>query len=67
MESTDRFSYDEYDRLTRAYVDEQAGVNYAVLKEELAALKDFIDQFADASPENNLNGSQTKMNASATT
>ncbi|MEK6320529.1 MAG: DUF547 domain-containing protein [Acidobacteriota bacterium] len=52
MQSTDHFSYDEYDRLTRAYVNEQGAVDYAGLKKELAALKDFIEQLAAASPEN---------------
>ena len=52
MQSTDHFSYDEYDRLTRAYVDQQGDVNYPGLKKDLAALKDFIDQLAAVSPEN---------------
>ena len=52
MNSTDHFSYDEYDRLARAYVDEHGGVDYLGLKKEMAALKDFIDQLAAASPEN---------------
>ncbi len=52
MSSTDYVSYDVYDRLTRAYVDQQGGVNYAGLKKELAALRDFIDQLAAVSPEN---------------
>ena len=52
MPSTDHFSYDEYDRLTRTYVDLSGSVNYARLKEELPALKDFIDQLGAASPEN---------------
>jgi hypothetical protein len=52
MQSTDHFSYDEYDRLTRAYVDQRGDVNYSGLKKDLAALKDFIDQLADLSPEN---------------
>jgi uncharacterized protein DUF547 len=52
MNSTDHFSYDEYDRLTRAYANEQGGVNYAGLKKEIAALKDFIEQLGAASPEN---------------
>ena len=52
MQSREHFSYDEYDRLTRAYADEHRGVNYAGLKKEMAALKDFIDQLAAASPEN---------------
>src|SRR5258705_280245 len=46
MERTDHFSYDEYDRLTRTYVDKSGSVNYPRLKEELPALKDFIDQNA---------------------
>jgi len=52
MHSTGHFSYDEYDRLTRTYVDESGSVNYPGLREELPALKDFIEQLADASPEN---------------
>ena len=52
MHSTDHFSYDEYDRLTRTYVDESGSVNYQGLREELPALKDFIDRLAAASPEN---------------
>ena len=52
MQGTDHFSYDEYDRLTRAYVDQRGGVNYPGLKKDLAALKDFIDQLAAVSPEN---------------
>lgn len=52
MQPTDHFSYDEYDRLTRAYANEHSGVNYSGLKNEIAALKDFIDQLAAASPEN---------------
>ena len=53
MQSADHFSYDAYDRLTRAYVDERGNVNYSGLKAELAALNDFIDQLAAASPGNN--------------
>ena len=52
MRSTDHFSYDEYDRLTRAYVDQRGDVNYPGLKRDLAALKAFIDQLAAMSPEN---------------
>lgn len=52
MQSTDHFSYGEYDRLTRAYANEHGGVNYAGLKKEMAALKDFIAQLEAASPEN---------------
>ena len=52
MNSPDQLSYDEYDRLTRAYADEDGGVNYSGLKKEMAALKGFIDQLAAASPEN---------------
>jgi hypothetical protein len=52
MQSTDHFSYDEYDRVTRAYVDQQGGVDYQGLKKELAALKAFIGQLAAVSPEN---------------
>lgn len=52
MHITDHFSYDEYDRLTRVYVDQQGDVNYAGLKNELATLRGFLDQLADVSPEN---------------
>lgn len=52
MQTTDHFSYDEYDRLTRAYANEHGGVNYSGLKKEMAALEEFIDQLAAASPEN---------------
>jgi hypothetical protein len=52
MEPTDHFYYDEYDRLTRVYSNEHDGVNYSGLKNEITALKDFIDQLAAASPEN---------------
>lgn len=52
MHSTDHFCYDGYDRLTRTYVDELGSVNYGGLREELPALKDFMDQLAAASPEN---------------
>lgn len=52
MQTTDHFSYEEYDRLTRIYVDESGSVNYPGLKEELTALKDFIEQLGAASPEN---------------
>jgi hypothetical protein len=52
MQTTDHFAYDEYDRLTRTYCNEQGAVNYAGLKGEIAALKGFIDQLAAVSPEN---------------
>ena len=48
----DGFSYQTYDRLTRAYVNDQGGVNYSGLKAEMAALSGFIDQLAAVSPEN---------------
>ena len=54
MQSTDHFSYAEYDRLTRAYANEQGGVNYSRLKMEMTALEDFIDQLAAARTENKL-------------
>lgn len=47
----DGFSYQTYDRLTRAYVDEQGRVNYAGLKAEMATLRGFIEQLAAVSPE----------------
>src|SRR5687767_9588255 len=52
MKSAVNFSYDEYDRLTRAYVNEQGAVNYEGLKKEIAALEEFIEQLGAASPEN---------------
>ena len=52
MQSTDHFSYDEYDRLTRSYVGQRGEMNYPGLKKDPAALKDFIDQLAAVSPEN---------------
>jgi hypothetical protein len=53
QESTgDGFSYKTYDRLSRAYVNDQGRVNYAGLKAEMPALSGFIDQLADVSPEN---------------
>jgi hypothetical protein len=52
MQNSDQFSYDEYDRLTRAYVDDWGNVNFAGLKQEMTTLKRFIDQLATTSPEN---------------
>jgi hypothetical protein len=50
--STDvSFSYDIYDRLVRTYVDERGLVDYAGLKQQLDALREFVDQLAAASPE----------------
>lgn len=49
MEST--FSYDAYDRLTRAYVDERGLVDYAGLKNELGELRAFVERLAAVSPE----------------
>jgi len=46
------FSYETYDRLTRTYVDERGRVNYAGLKTELPALKSFVEQLVQISPEN---------------
>jgi hypothetical protein len=46
------FSYAEYDRLVSKYVDRKGRVDYAGLKQDLAALKVFTDQLARASPEN---------------
>ena len=46
-----QFSYAEYDRLVAKYVDARGRVNYAGLKQELAALQAFLDQLAAASPE----------------
>src|SRR6185369_10894506 len=46
-----RFSYAEYERLVAKYVDGRGRVNYAGLKNELAALAAFLDQLAAASPE----------------
>jgi hypothetical protein len=47
----DGFSYQTYDRLTRAYVDEQGRVDYAGLKAEIATLRGFIEQLAAVCPE----------------
>ena len=44
-------NYSEYDRLTRKYVDGRGLVNYNGLKSELPALKSFIDQISEVSPE----------------
>lgn len=52
MQTSDRFSYDEFDRLTRAYVSEHGAVNYEGLKKEIAGLQAFIDQLSAVSPEN---------------
>jgi hypothetical protein len=49
---SDGFSYQTYDRLTRAYINHRGRVNYAGLKTEMAALKGFNDQLAAVSPEN---------------
>jgi hypothetical protein len=43
-------NYSEYDRLTRKYVDTRGLVNYNGLKNELGALKSFIDQISAISP-----------------
>ncbi len=40
-----------FDRLTRTYVNEQGLVNYQRLKQELPALKSFVDQLAAVSPD----------------
>lgn len=52
VKNTGHFSYDEYDRLTRAYVNEQGVVNYEGLKKEIGGLNDFIEQLGAVSPEN---------------
>src|SRR5262249_37431163 len=49
---SDRFPYKTYDRLTRTYVDEKGRVDYSGLKTELPALKSFVEQLAQFSPEN---------------
>jgi hypothetical protein len=46
------FSYAEYDRLTRKYIDEQGFVNYRELKKELPALRAFVEQLAAHGPAN---------------
>lgn len=46
------FSYSDYDRLVGKFVDARGQVNYAGLKQELAALQVFLDQLAAVSPEN---------------
>lgn len=47
----EKIDYAEFDRLTRAYVNEQGLVNYRGLKQELSALKSFVDQLAAVSPD----------------
>jgi len=42
--------YAEYDRLLRAHVNSRGLVNYARLKQELPALKAFVDQLGAADP-----------------
>jgi hypothetical protein len=44
--------YREYDRLTRLYVSPSGRVDYAGLKNELPALRGFIDQLGATSPDN---------------
>jgi hypothetical protein len=46
------FSYEEYDRLTRTYVDEQGFVDYPGLKKELPALRAFVERMAAVGPAN---------------
>ncbi|HZS03364.1 MAG TPA: DUF547 domain-containing protein [Blastocatellia bacterium] len=46
-----RINYSEFDRLTKTYVNESGLVNYKGLKQELAALKSFVDQLAAVSPD----------------
>ncbi len=42
--------YSEYDRLTRKYVDGRGLVDYKGLKNEIGALRGFVDQLAAVSP-----------------
>jgi hypothetical protein len=46
------FSYGEYDRLTRAFVNEQGFVDYPGLKKELSALRAFVERMAAVGPAN---------------
>jgi hypothetical protein len=46
-----KIDYSVFDRLTRAYVSDQGLVNYRGLRQELAALKSFVDQLAAVSPD----------------
>lgn len=48
----ERFSYEIYDRLTRAHVDARGRVDYAGLKADIASLREFVALLAAASPEN---------------
>jgi hypothetical protein len=43
-------NYSEYDRLLRAYLDEQGRVDYAGLKKEIGALKTFVYQLGAIDP-----------------
>jgi hypothetical protein len=45
------FSYDDYDRLARQYVDDRGRVDSAGIKQELGALRGFVDRLAAVSPE----------------
>jgi len=49
--SAQSINYNEYDRLTRQYVDARGLVNYPGLKGEISALKSFIDQISQVSPD----------------
>ncbi|MCL4523233.1 MAG: DUF547 domain-containing protein [Acidobacteria bacterium] len=50
--AAEQFSFDEFDRITRAYVNERGLVNYAGLKQELQALRVFVDRLAAYGPDN---------------
>ncbi len=50
-QQTKKIDYAEFDRLTRTYVNAQGLVNYRGLKQELPALKSFVDQLAAVSPD----------------
>lgn len=46
------FPYEKFDRLTRRYVNQQGRVDYVGLKQELPALRSFVDRLAATGPEN---------------
>ncbi len=50
--AAEQFSFDEFDRITRAYVNDRGLVNYAELKQELPALHAFVDRLAAFGPDN---------------
>ncbi len=51
LQAQDKISYGEFDRLTKTYVNTRGLVNYPGLQKELPALKSFIDQISQVSPD----------------